>query len=212
MGTRTGNELNRVLDELKRFGFLLESDARLPNVCGIITGQTMKGSWWSHPQAHAIFAINELLADHADVLLTKLISGKVTFVHRQLWRQIYAIGVSREEWQLKGLSAAARLLLRKVDTVGSLPAHELGPSFGVKPGATVRELENRLLIHAEQFHTTSGAHSKLLETWETWAKRTKFRPRPISVARARRTIEQRLDELNEKLDGKGRLPWPRNFL
>lgn len=206
MGNPDG-KIQLVLAELKRFGFLLESDPRLPNVCQIVTGQTMKGSWWSHPQAHTIFAVNEFLADHSDVLLTKLISGKVTFLHRRLWPHIYAIGISRDDWQMKKISVAAQALLKEVDKSGALSASELRPAFGSKSGDIVRELENRLLIHAEQFHTASGAHSKHLERWETWAKRVGFRPRPTTAKVAQRAIEQRLEKLNEEFDGKGRLPW-----
>ncbi len=206
MGTPAG-EIELVLDALKRYEILLESDSRLPNVCRIVTGQTMKGSWWSHPQAHAIFAVNEFLADHSDVLMTKLISGKVTFAHRELWRYIYAIGISRDVWQMKNLSVAARALLKKVDKLGSLSANEIGPTFSTKPGDIVRELENRLLLHTEQYHTASGAHSKILERWDNWAKRAGFRPRSTTSTVARRALEQRLEKLNEEFDGKGRLPW-----
>ncbi|MGH9968736.1 MAG: hypothetical protein ACREBG_13030 [Pyrinomonadaceae bacterium] len=209
MGTETGHYFNLVFAELKGHGFLLESDAYLPNVCGIVARKRFRGSWWSDPLAPEIFGVNELLADHPDVLVTKLISGKVTFVHRKLWRQVYAIGKSREEWQMKNLSASARLLLKKLDKVGSLTTNKLPPSFGAKPGDTARELEKRLLIHAEQFHSASGAHSKLLETWESWGKRVGFRPPPMKPTLAKRRIELRLDKLNEELDGDGRLSWPR---
>src|SRR5712691_9806540 len=48
-------------------------DPRLPSVCSLITGAPVRGSWWSHPFAHAIFHVSGQLADHADVLITKLI-------------------------------------------------------------------------------------------------------------------------------------------
>lgn len=152
--------------------------------------------------------MNELLADHKDVMLTKLISRKVTFVHRKLWRQIYAIGTSREDWQIKNLSAPARLLLKRLEQSGTVTTNKLGPSFGKKPGETARELEERLLIHAEPFHTESGAHSKLLETWNVWANRIGFCALPMKPVSAKRRIQQRLSILNEEFEGRGRLPWP----
>ena len=182
---------------------MLLSDANLPSVSGIVTGEKLRGSWWAHKQAQAIFAISEMLEDHTDVLITKLISDKVTFVHRELWGRIYSIGVAREDWQLKHLSAAAKLLLQAVDAEGTLGTNKLGKKFGTKPA---RELELRLLVHAEQKHSESGAHTKVLETWNTWAKRAGFRAKAQSAPAARRFLEQRLAQINMNNDY-GSLPW-----
>jgi hypothetical protein len=197
---------SEVFAALKKNGLLPENDIHLPSVCTLIAGERMRGSWWSHPLSHDIFAVNEQLADHPDVLLTKLIAGKVTFVHRELWRQLYAIGKAREEWQMKNLTVPALLLLKEIDKMGSLTTNKLGSSFGEKPGDIARDLEKRLLIHAEQVHTATGAHSKMLETWETWAKRIGVKPHPRPTS-ARRQIEQRLTLLNREFGGNGQLPW-----
>ena len=65
---------------------LLESaKGPVPNVAELVVGEPIRGSWWAHPDAHAVFdRINEL-ADHPDVLRTRLLDGKVTLVHRRLW-------------------------------------------------------------------------------------------------------------------------------
>jgi hypothetical protein len=144
-----------------------------------------------------------MLEDHTDVLITKLISDKVTFVHRELWGRIYSIGVAREDWQLKNLSAAAKLLLQAVDAEGTLGTNKLGKKLGTKPA---RELELRLLVHAEQKHSESGAHTKVLETWDTWAERARFRAKAQSAPAARRFLEQRLAQINMN-NGYGTLPW-----
>ena len=149
-----------------------------------------------------------MLEDHPDVLVMKLIDGKVTFVHRELWGRVYSIGVAREEWQLQNLSQGAKLLLKTLDAEGTLHTNKLTKSFGAKPGETARELELRLLIHAEQVHTESGAHAKVLETWDTWAKRAGLRARPKSPSAARRFLEQRLAEFNKNSYDPSRLPWP----
>ena len=197
------------MSQLQRFGLLLESDPRLPSICSLITGAPVRGSWWSHPLAHAIFHVSGQLADHSDVLITKLISGKVTFVHRKLWPEIFAIGTAREPWQTKDLSPAARSMLKMVSEQGSLRTDEIpwpGPVKG-KPGDAARELEQRLLIRAGEFHTATGAHAKLLESWQHWAQRTGFRPSAISADRAKKRIEGSLDNLNEQFGAKAKLPW-----
>jgi len=202
----------RVFGKLLRFGFLLESDPKLPSVSTLITGAPLRGSWWSHPLAQTIFQVNEKLEDHPDVLITKLISGKVTFVHRNLWPEILAIGTAREPWQMEGLSARAQALLKTVELSGEIRSDRIDwpmsrSSSKNKPGATALELERKLLIHAQQIHTASGAHAKLLETWEHWSKRTDLARSSIQPDEARRNLEERLRKLNDEFEGKARLPW-----
>lgn len=194
---------NKVFAHLQKFGLLLLSDAALPNVAELVANEKVKGSWWSHKSAQAIFNVSEMLEDHPDVLIMKLISDKVTFVHRELWGRVYSIGVAREEWQLMKLSAEAKWLVMTLDAEGSLQTNKLAKKYG----ETARELERRMLIHASQIHTESGAHAKIIETWETWAKRVNFRVKAQSAEAARRFFEKRLKEMNEEFGGAGRLPW-----
>ncbi|HZN00989.1 MAG TPA: hypothetical protein VFB70_16405 [Pyrinomonadaceae bacterium] len=196
-------QFDKVFLQLQELGLLLLSDANLPSVSGIVTGEKLRGSWWAHKQAQTIFAVSEMLEDHTDVLITKLISDKVTFVHRELWGRVYSIGVAREDWQLKNLSPAAKLLLQAVDAEGTLGTNKLGKKLGTKPA---REIELRLLVHAEQKHSESGAHTKVLETWDTWAERAGFRAKAQSAPAARRFLEQRLAQINMN-NGYDSLPW-----
>lgn len=196
-------QFDKVFLQLRELGLLLLSDANLPSVSGLVTGEELRGSWWSHKQAQTIFAVSEMLEDHKDVLITKLISDKVTFVHRELWGRIYSIGVAREDWQLKNLSPAAKVLLETVEAEGSLETNKLDKKLGTKPA---RELELRLLVHAEQKHSESGAHTKVLETWDTWAERAGFRARAMSAPASRRFLEERLAQINMN-NGYGSLPW-----
>ena len=193
--------------QLQKFGMLLLSDSKLPNVRQLVSGKPARGSWWSDESAQTIFRVSEMLEDHPDVLIMKLISDKVTFVHRELWGRIYSIGVAREEWQTRNLSLGAKQLLKKLDTDGWLQTNRLGKEFGPKPGETVRELEMRLLLHATQIHTESGAHAKVIERWDVWAERMNFRARPKSAAASRRFLEQRLAEMATQFPGHGRFPW-----
>ena len=208
MTARPAKEFEKVFLQLERFGLLLLSDSSLPNVATLVAGEKVSGSWWSHKAAQRIFVISETLEDHADVLLLKLVSNKVTFVHRELWGSVYSIGVAREDWQLSKLSPIEKRLLNTLDDQGSLLTNKLGKEFGPKPAETARELESRLLLHANQIHTESGAHAKVIETWGTWADRAGFRVKASNPAAARRFLEQRLADMNEEFGGKGKLPWP----
>ena len=161
------------------------------------------------PQAQMIFQVNERLEDHKDLLIMKLISGKVTFVHRKLWSEVFAIGTAREPWQFKKLSAEAATLLKQIDGSGSLTTADVLKTlkWTMKLGDIARELEKRLLVVGTQFHSESGAHEKQLETWEHWAQRVKFDPASVSVATAKTNLEDRLQVLNLEFNAKAKFPW-----
>jgi hypothetical protein len=131
-------------------------------------------------------------------------------VHRQLWKYLIAIAISREPWQMRGLSSAASFLLEKCDQEGAFATSDLDwPSRlkSKKPGDVVRDLETRLLIHTEEFHTESGAHAKLLESWEHWRKRIGYREKLSQVPAAKRICEELVSDLNTTHGAKARLPW-----
>jgi hypothetical protein len=202
--------LDRVLSELKKHGLLLQSDAQLPNVASLFASETVRGSWWTHPRAQQIFVGLNQLEDHKDVLFTKLLSGKVTLVHRRLWRELLSIAISREPWQVRKLSPAAKLLLQRVDKSGSLRSDKLewpAKFSSVKIGDVIREIESRLLLHTEEFHTESGAHAKLLESWEHWSERIRFKEKPRPAVEAKQALEEVVSQLNRDYAGKARLPW-----
>lgn len=206
---KTAPQFQTIFKTLKATGFLLQSDPKLPSVCSLITGSPLRGSWWSHPLAQIIFQINEQLEDHDDVLITKLISKKVTFVHRRLWSELVTIGSARERWQLQALRVATKSLLKQVELAGALTTVEaVWPAKAeMKVGAAALELERRLLVVGTQFHSQSGAHEKRLETWSHWIKGNRFKPAKISSAAAKNHLEQLLSGLNEKFGASATLPW-----
>ncbi len=200
--------LGAILEALERWGILLESDPALPSVVSLIVGGPVRGSWWGHPLGEAIYQVCDQLADHPDVMITKLVSGKVTFVHRRLWPAIVAIACAGEPWQRRDLSPEAPSLLRIVQKEGEVRTDLLPPvaAKGKRPGGAARELERKLLVYGEQIHTSGGAHAKRLETWERWASRVGVAGR-VTPRRAKKMLEEVLDGLNSRFGGKGRLPW-----
>jgi hypothetical protein len=184
-----------MLEELSRLGLLLKQDKELPCVVRLVTGAAIRGSWWSHPQAHRIFHELEALAGHPDVLVTKLVAGKDTFVHRRLWPELISIATGGEAWQLQGRSPDAERLFAQVQAEG----HVSGA------GAAARELRERLLVHAGEVHTAAGRHELRLESWPSWLAKRRFEAtRP--VAEARLELERVLESLGGKTQG---LPWHR---
>ena len=71
---------------LRDHGMLLQS-ARGPihNGAELVAGERIKGSWWAHPKSHDIFAALGVFDASPDVVRMRLVNGKVTLVHRDLW-------------------------------------------------------------------------------------------------------------------------------
>ncbi len=207
MTAKTSKNFAEAMKILEDTGLLLLQGSDIPDVCHLVAKRRINQSWWGDPLGPQIFAVSEMLSDHPDVTIAKLVSGKVTFVHRSLWQKLFAVGNARDDWQTIKLSAQGRLLLGQVDKEGALRTDKLGPTFGTKPGDVARELELRLLIHSEQFHTESGHHTKLLETWETWRLRMGLRKKSLESGRARNFFEKRVEALNKNFWRFGFLPW-----
>ena len=71
---------------VKEYGVVLAS-ARgpVPRLTEAIAGEPIKGSWWSHPKSRAIFRVLRAVTNSKDILVCRLVGGKITFVHRRLW-------------------------------------------------------------------------------------------------------------------------------
>jgi hypothetical protein len=188
------NAVESVLALLARHGLLLKQDKSLPNVVGILTGESLRTSWWNHPKSHLIFAVLSSLADDPRVLITKLLDRKDTLVHSSLWPALIAVGCAREEWQCKGLSSSAAELLHRID----------GGESGIRAaGPAAKELQFRLLASAHEVHTESGRHEMEFESWSAWSKRVNCEA-PIASTDGRQLLEVAATRLGAPLKS---LPW-----
>jgi hypothetical protein len=186
--------VERVFAALARTGLLLKQDKSIPNVVGIITGESLRTSWWSHPKSRLIFSVLTSLADDPRVQFAKLLDRKDTLIHASLWPALLAVGSSREQWQLDGLSASAAILLKRIDR---------GRTEVSTTGAVAKELQVRLLGAAREVHTDSGRHELLVESWPAWSRRVGCKPLN-SGADGRRLLEQAAANLGAPLKA---LPW-----
>jgi hypothetical protein len=74
------------IDFVRRHGIVLESaKGEVPTLAEEIAGGPIRGSWWSHPKGRRIFAATRRVRGSPDVLVCRLLNGKITYVHRQLW-------------------------------------------------------------------------------------------------------------------------------
>ncbi|MGH8265308.1 MAG: hypothetical protein ACRET4_17675 [Steroidobacteraceae bacterium] len=74
------------LEFVHKHGVVLESaTGPVPSLADVIAGAPIRGSWWGHPQGREIFKLTRAVRDSRDVLVCRLVDGKVTYVHRRLW-------------------------------------------------------------------------------------------------------------------------------
>jgi hypothetical protein len=80
---------------VKLHGIVLESahvrGARVPTFADAVVGAPVRGNWWSHPEGKTIFSLTRAVRDSGDVLICRLIDGKITYVHRRLWPAVVRI-------------------------------------------------------------------------------------------------------------------------
>jgi hypothetical protein len=59
-------------------GVVLESGrGPVPSLVEAIVGEPIRGSWWGHPKANEIFRATRAVRDSADVLVCRLVDGKI---------------------------------------------------------------------------------------------------------------------------------------
>jgi len=64
---------------------LVSAKGKGPNLVEAIAGEPIKGSWWGHPAGKRIFTVLDAVTESDEVLVCRLIDGKITLVHRRLW-------------------------------------------------------------------------------------------------------------------------------
>ena len=173
-------------------GLLFVSDPKRESAFHVLTGEFPRGSWWSHPRANDIYDRLQTVERHPDVLLAKLLAGKVTLIHRSLWPAVLAVVTAREPWQLDGLPPLAAQALAALDQAEAAGAPPPDLSRTVS-----KELESRLLAQAENVHTSSGKHATRLQPWNTWAANVGCAAAP-DLGQAKKVLEAaaaRLDPL-----------------
>ena len=71
---------------VKRHGVVLQA-ARgpVPSLAEAIAVGPIRGSWWGHPKGHEIFRVAEAICESPEVLVCKLVDGKMTYIHSRLW-------------------------------------------------------------------------------------------------------------------------------
>ena len=56
-----------------------------PCLAEAVVGGPIRGSWWSHPRGRDVFRVLQEIRASSEVLVCRLVDGKVTFVHKRVW-------------------------------------------------------------------------------------------------------------------------------
>ena len=71
---------------VEKHGIVLQSArGRVPSFADFVAGEPIRGSWWGHPRSKEIFRLAEAVTGSGEVLVCRLVDGRVTYVHRRLW-------------------------------------------------------------------------------------------------------------------------------
>ena len=97
------------LEFVAKYGVVHESaKGPIPNLADTIAGKAIPGSYWGHPKGDEIFVLTRAIRSSEEVLVCRLVDGKVTYVHRRLWASIFRL---RDSFDTEHLGA-----LREVHT------------------------------------------------------------------------------------------------
>ena len=89
---------------VERHGIVLQAaHGPLPNLAETIVGSAIKGSWWGHPKGKEIFRAVKAIGASPDVLVCKLVEGKITYVHRRLWPALIKLASRFRKEQLANI-------------------------------------------------------------------------------------------------------------
>jgi hypothetical protein len=74
------------LEFVREQGVVLASArGAVPRLIEAILGEPIIGSWWGHPEGRFIFNVMTEVTESEEVLVCRLLHGKVTLVHKRLW-------------------------------------------------------------------------------------------------------------------------------
>jgi hypothetical protein len=130
---------------IRRHGIVLET-ARgpIPSIVEAIAGGPIRGSWWSHPMSREMFAVTRAIRDSDDVLVCRLIEGKVTFVHRRVWPALVRAAARFPLDHLSQLrevhTSSGRHVIEEVPFPAWVPSSIRGAARRLSEEAAVREL------------------------------------------------------------------------
>ncbi len=134
---------------VKTNGITLESGCGpVPSLAQTIAGEAIRGSWWAHPKVHVIFLCSRAIRESKDVLVCRLVGGKVTYVHRRLWPALVRLA---EQFDARRLAA-----IREVHTATGKHKIEVTVFPEWVPSEIIRAADNLTAKQATEMLRLAG--------------------------------------------------------
>lgn len=134
---------------VRKHGVVLEAaQGRVPSLAEAISGEPIHGSWWNHPKSKEIFAVTRAVRDSEDVLVCRLVKGKVTFVHRRLWPALVKVAGRFPSDHLSRMSevhtSSGKHVIKKVAFPDWVPSNVHAASRKLSEQSALAELPKQL--------------------------------------------------------------------
>ena len=96
---------------VRKHGIVLESaHGPVPNLAEAVAGAPIRGSWWGHRKGHEIFRLTRAVRASPEVLVCRLVDGKITYVHRRMWPALVRLS---DRFERKDLAAVHEMHTRR---------------------------------------------------------------------------------------------------
>ena len=77
---------------VKKCGIAVESArSSIPSLAQLVAGGPLRGSWWAHSKGNEIFLLSRAIRRSPDVLVCRLVNGKITYMHRRMWPALVSL-------------------------------------------------------------------------------------------------------------------------
>ncbi len=78
------------LEFVASHGIVLESAmGPVRNLADTVAGERIQGSYWGHQAGDEIFMLTRTIRSSEEILVCRLVEGKVTYVHQRLWPALF---------------------------------------------------------------------------------------------------------------------------
>jgi hypothetical protein len=135
----------QALSFVRKHGIILEAAAgAVPSLASAVAGEAIRGSWWGHARSHEIFALTRAVRDSNEILVCRLVDGKITYVHRRLWPALVRAARRFPRQRLARVkevhTASGRHVTKEAPFPGWVPREILREASRLTEAAAVAEL------------------------------------------------------------------------